>query len=699
MHSGAPIVHDVVTCVDAPGMAVAAADGQIRHGCHGVFAGDRRLLSRLELRIDGDAPAHLDAQLQGGAEATFTGMARADVQGAAVTVERHRRVRSAADHTDHTDHTDDTDGHAPGEPGAGLRDRIALHNADQERQHVTVEVFAGSDFADIAEVRAGRPPQEHPAGEATSGLCWTSEAHGSAVTLAADPPPDRTDLASQSLRWDATIEPGQTWEVTLALATGIAADSVIVRGPSPAPWSVPEVHCADGRVADLLTRGLADLEGLLAADPADPRDAFLAAGAPWYLTLFGRDSLWAARMLLPLGTEVAGGTLRALARRQGTRFDEETEEAPGKIPHELRHEGSTYGLPPAYFGTVDATPLFVCLLADAWRWGLPRDQVESLVPAAERALTWLRDHADPDGDGFLEYVPTGSQTLANQGWKDSADGVRFGDGRIAEAPIALAEVQAYAYEAAMEGADLLDAFSRPGGDDWRDWAGRLRTRFREAFWVEDSAGAYPAIALDAAKQPVDSVTSNIGHLLGTGLLDTAEEETVARRLAAPEMDSGWGLRTLSRDTPGFNPLGYHTGSVWPHDTAIAVGGLARGAHAAAAAALLRGLIDAAPRFSYRLPELYGGQQRTAGHGPVPYPSTCQPQAWSAAAVIVVLQALLGLEVDVPRGRVRVRPLTPLPCGPIEVRGLRAAGRRLSVRIREDGAVHVDEMPEGLTMTG
>ena len=674
-HCGPPTVHDIVTCVDVPTLITSRVDGQIRTATDGFFDGDRRLLSRLELRIDGEQPVHLDTKAGGDSTALFTSVAREGPSGASIIVERRRCARSS-------------------------HEAIAISNTGQTPQSIVVELLAASDFADIADVRGGRSYPVQPPEPLAGGLSWQPDVSGPTVTLTADPPAGRCDPDSGSLRWTPTIEPGQAWEMCLTLATsGPSTDAVIVRGPRPAPWALPGLRCTDRRLGELATRSLTDLEGLLAADPAEPSDPFLAAGAPWYLTLFGRDSLWAARMMLPLGTELAAGTLRTLARRQGTRIDEETEEAPGKIPHELRHEASTYGLPPAYFGTVDATPLFVCLLADAWRWGLPADQVSSLLPAAENALAWLREHADPDGDGFLEYAPTGPQTLANQGWKDSVDGVRFADGRLANAPIALAEVQAYAYEAAVKGADLLDAFSRPGGDEWRGWARGLRERFRKTFWVEDRTGAYPAIALDAAKQPVDSVASNMGHLLATGLLDPAEEAVIARRLVSPELDSGWGLRTLSRDNPAFNPLGYHTGSVWPHDTAIAAAGLARSGHEAAAATLLRGLVDAAPRFSYRLPELYGGQGRTTGHhGPVPYPSTCQPQAWAAAAGVVVLQVLLGLEVDAPRGTVSVAAASQSPYGPLEVRNLRAAGQPLSIRTDEHRDVYVDELAPGLTVT-
>jgi glycogen debranching enzyme len=371
--------------------------------------------------------------------------------------------------------------------------------------------------------------------------------------------------------------------------------------------------------------------------PGAPIDVFFAAGSPWYLTLFGRDSLWTARMLLPLDLEHAQGTLRTLARLAGTRVDPETAEAPGKIMHELRREEvalDDVSLPPLYYGTIDATPLWVCLLHDAWRAGLDSEVVRALIPTAEAALRWITDYGDPDGDGFCEYIDESGHGLANQGWKDSGDSIRFSNGTIATGPVALCEMQGYAYEAAISGADLLDAYGVDGGDRYRSWAESLAVRFREAFWCGSGDDSYPALALDGAKQRVDSVTSNIGHLLGTGLLNPAEEERVARRLAAPDMDSGFGLRTMSSADGGYSPLSYHCGSVWPHDTAIVIGAMVRAGLARYAAGLVEGLLRASVAFDQRLPELWSGEGR-----PVPYPAACRPQAWSAAAAVVLAGAL------------------------------------------------------------
>jgi glycogen debranching enzyme len=329
--------------------------------------------------------------------------------------------------------------------------------------------------------------------------------------------------------------------------------------------------------------------------------------------------------------------LRVLARRAGTVADVDRAEAPGKILHELRRAASAVGsiaLPPLYYGTIDATPLWVCTLHEAWSAGVPDGEVEALLPTVEDALRWVVEDGDADGDGFLEYLDHSGHGLANQGWKDSADAVRFPDGGIAVGPVALCEVQAYAYQAAQQGADLLDAFGRPGAKRYREWARALRERFRAAYWCGEGPDRFPALALDGVKRPVDTLTSNIGHLLGMGLLDPEEELLVARHLAGPDLDSGLGLRTMAASAGGYAPLSYHCGSVWPHDTAIAILGLHRAGLGAYAGGLVEGLLRASEAFAGRLPELWSGEGE-----PVPYPTACQPQAWSAAAAVVVADVL------------------------------------------------------------
>ena len=303
------------------------------------------------------------------------------------------------------------------------------------------------------------------------------------------------------------------------------------------------------------SQSLEDLAGLLLRDGDD---RFLAAGSPWFLTLFGRDSLWAARLLLPFDTGLALSTLRVLARRQGRADDPATEEQPGKILHEVRPGLLDLGaqvLPPLYYGSVDATPLFVCTLADAHEWGGAADQVRALLPAARACLEWLL--AQSEDDGWLRYVDHTGTGLSNQGWKDSSDSIPFADGRLADPPIALCEVQAYAHEAAVRGSALLAAYGEAPVPGLLDWAERLRERFAAEFWVDTPDGGHAAIALDREGRPADALTSNIGHLLGTGVLGSVATARVAELLADPRLDSGFGLRTLAADSPRFSRLGYH----------------------------------------------------------------------------------------------------------------------------------------------
>ncbi|MFJ9770568.1 glycogen debranching N-terminal domain-containing protein [Kitasatospora sp. NPDC101157] len=673
-----PFLHDARLSVAAPSLCAARPDGRISEGADGFYHGDRRILSRLEVgapgvpntpvaTVDGaDGHTAFVTVLRGLAEST------ADP---ATTLERRRELH----------------------PGR-LVERYSVHNAGGRTARLRLEVRAESDFAAMDTVKAGRSgtaavPEAEP-----DGLRWSRGPLTARLTLT--PAPDHLDPGTGTLGYDLELAPGRSWQAVLE-CTADHRDGDLFPAAPTTPWTTPRITGRDHDLARWIHRSHQDLRGLLLTDPLRPADTFLAAGAPWFLTLFGRDSLWAARMLLPLGTDLAAGTLRTLARRQGRAVDPATEEQPGRILHEVRraeqHLGTGSRLPPSYYGTADATPLWLVLLHDAWRWGLPAEQVEELLPNAEAALGWLERYADADGDGFLEYVDGTGRGLSNQGWKDSSDGIRFRDGRIARAPIALSEVQAYAHEAAVGAAALLEAFGRPGAAHWRHWADGLRQRFRERFWAEDGDGRYPVVALDRDKRPVDSIASNLGHLLGTGLLDEAESALVAARLTAAGMDSGFGLRTLDAGTAGFNPLGYHTGSVWPHDTAVAVHGLARAGLHGAVAPLAAGLVRAAAAFDHRLPELFAGHPRDRYAGPVPYPASCRPQAWAAASSVLVLQSLLGLAADAPNRRLRVRDRVPAGYESLRIDGLTVAGLPIEVETDHAGAVRL-RAPEGFTVT-
>jgi glycogen debranching enzyme len=697
-----PFLHEHVTCVRAPALWISPAHGDLRGGVDGLYVADRRALSRLRVTVDGAPGTPLSAGSVSAWHARFTAVAPVpdDPSPDPTTLcERDREVW----------------------PDGGV-ETLVLRNASRSARAVRVEVVLGTDLAAMGVVKSGGAGPALPASVRPDGLCWRAE-DGAAVTVVAEPAPvvDGTGR----LCWDVQLPPRGRWRARLRVrydpparagapgsgptapaGRGLGAGASTGRGFRPtapaaaAPWaSTPLVlRAADRRADELVRRGVADLDALRLVDPLDPADQYFAAGSPWYLTLFGRDALWSALLALPLGAELLAGTLRTLARRQGRAVDAGREEAPGKILHEVRPDDAAVWLPPVYYGTVDATPLFVVGVVEAWRWGLPEAQVAALLPAVERALSWLATHGDVDGDGLVEDVPAG-HGLVNQGWKDSRDGVQWADGRLAQTPLALCEVQGYAYRAATGAAALLDAYGRPGGERWRDWARRLAERFRSAYWVGDADGDYPAIALDAAKRPVDGPASNMGHLLGTGLLDAAEERAVARRLLSPAMASGYGLRTLADTAAGYNPLSYHVGSVWPHDTAVAALGLARAGLRREAGELLAGLLAAAAHFDYRLPELYGGQPATPPLPPVPYPASCRPQAWAAAVGPALVRILLGIEADAPGGRVTLAPVAPSPVGAYEVHGVRVAGGELAVRVDEAGRATVLRAPAGVRVHG
>jgi glycogen debranching enzyme len=663
--SDMPYLHELVTAVAAPWVVLSPRSGQLSGiGAEGVYDRDRRVLSVLRVSVDGRAPqpVHVDES------AAWTTQYDAVVEhlgdtghDPTVTVRRSREL--------------DRD---------GMTERITLVN----RSHATVEceltVELATDLAGTAAVRseaAAELPRLEPAIQGDG--CHWDDGVGTRITARFEPAPDR------SLAWNVKVEPGQEWTVTLRLtATFPPPEGFRIEAPGErTTYPDVTVDCDDSRVERWVRRSLDDVAALQLADHSD---RYLGAGPPWYLTLFGRDSLISAGMLIPVDPELAAGTLRALARQQGTRVDPDSAEQPGKIPHELRAEVADHGagmvLPAAYYGTHDATQLWITTLHKAWRWGMPEPEVQELLPALRNALGWLRDYADPDGDGFLEYVDQSGHGLANQGWKDSRDAIQWPDGTLAAAPIALCEVQGYAYAAAVAGAELLNAFGQDGAE-WLAWAAALKERFRAAYWID----GYPAIALDGLKRPVGGPASNMGHLLGTGLLDAAEEEAVSTRLASTDLDSGFGLRTLSRAMTHFNPLGYHTGSVWPHDTAMAIQGLYATGNAATATSYVAGLAAAAESFAYRLPELYGGLGSRQERTPTPYPLSCRPQAWAAASAVAVVVSALGITPDVPRGTLQFRPADPFPWRRLEIHGLRVGTGPLSLLVK-DGALTVLESP-------
>ncbi|MGW6199454.1 glycogen debranching N-terminal domain-containing protein [Kribbella sp. NPDC055110] len=660
-------LHELVTALAAPWVVLSPRSGQLTGaGAEGVYARDRRILSNLSVTVDGREPVPVHVDERDAATHQYVAM----VEGLGDT--RH-------DPTVMLYRTRTVD-------SEGLTEQITLVNRSRSAIECRLDVALGTDLAGTAAVRSGAAtglPQLAPLPDGPSRTRWESD--DTRVVVTADPGVSATPR----------IEPGEEFTITLRVTADFPKSNTGFSIEPPAertPYDVT-VHCDDRRVERWLDRSLQDVRALqLAAD----NDRYLGAGPPWYLTLFGRDSLISSGMLIPVDPTLAAGTLRALAARQGTKIDAGSAEQPGKIPHELRAEVADHGgglvLPAVYYGTHDATQLWIITLHKAWRWGMPADEVRDLLPNLKRALTWMKEYADPDGDGFLEYVDESGHGLANQGWKDSNDAVQWPDGTLATAPIALCEVQGYAYAAAVKGAELLEAHDE-SGDEWRAWAAALQERFRATFWID----GYPAIALDGAKNPVAGRASNMGHLLGTGLLDADEEQTVADVLAGDDLNSGFGLRTLSTAMTRFNPLGYHTGSVWPHDTAMTVEGLFASGQSDVASSYVEGLIRAAEAFDYRLPELYGGRGTGEEGTPTPYPLSCRPQAWAAASAVAVLVAAFGIEPDVPGGTLAIHPADSVPWQVLELDGLRVGGETLSLRF-EDGSVVVVDAPQSAVIS-
>jgi hypothetical protein len=622
-----PLLSDAVIALRAPTQVWSAASGDLGSAAiHGVYHGDVRHLREAVLTCDGRAPEWISVSPDGPSRVVFGGLLRGlddHYPDPKVRLLREREVVAGA---------------------VGETFTLVSHVA--HRVEATLQLRIVPDFAAMQEIKAGAVVER--AWEATGavgvGAPFTVTSQDHALTVDAPGAEVRVDEGAIVLTWDVGV--GARDRASVSWSLTLEDPSLVVQGAvGPADTTaLPDDGFRDPRLVRWEDAALGDLDALRLVLPDHPEDEFYAAGAPWFFTLFGRDSLWAARLALPVDTGIAASTLRVLARLQGDRVDVATAQQPGKIPHELRSApfaipAEQMLLPPLYYGTVDATLLWVCLLAEASDAGMQRDEVTALLPALRGALTWMTDYGDGSGHGFIDYIDETGHGLANQGWKDSGDSIQWRDGRLAKGPIALCEVQGYAFEAAMRGADLLDELGESGGSLLREWASALRERFRAAFWVETPEGRYPAVALDADQRPVDTLTSNIGHLIGTGILDAEEEAHIAALLLGTSMSSGFGIRTMSTDAAGYWPLSYHGGSVWAHDTAIAVHGMSRAGLHQQALHIVDELLAAAEGFGFRMPELYSGDPATVTTRPIPYPAACRPQAWSAAAAVTCASAV------------------------------------------------------------
>lgn len=445
-----------------------------------------------------------------------------------------------------------------------------------------------------------------------------------------------------------------------------------------------EIVCDNEEFAEVLQASVRDLKALIT--PIEQGEV-IAAGIPWYVAPFGRDSVIASYESLLFNTAPARSTLLFLADHQSKTDDPSRDAEPGKILHEIRYgELARAHLIPhtPYYGSVDSTPLFIMLCAAYYRWTHDEETMARLLPSISAGLEWIRDHGDVDGDGFLEYQTRSDVGLANQGWKDSADAVVHLDGQVAEGPIALAEVQGYVYLAKLRIAEVLRELGEGArSDDLEKEARALREAFNDLFW--NSAEGFFALALDGEKKPVNAIASNPGHGLYCGIIDEEKAGPLVERLMAPDMFSGWGIRTLSRDFPSYNPMSYHNGSVWPHDNAIIAAGMKRYGFHDETDRIATAMFDAA-RISKnrRLPELYCGFDRREGLPYVQYPVACSPQAWSAAAPLMLLQAMLGISARAPDGVLTInKPRLPSWLRRVELTRLRVGKGSLSIAFGRD----------------
>ena len=630
--------------------------GDIRptpHGEEGIYHRGTRHLSGLVLRLGGRPPLLLGATTRSDNARISIDLTNADY-GAGADEVAHNLVHVAR---------------AKVLLSGACHERLVVRSFARRPISMQLELLFDADFADIFEVRGMHRRKRGRLVATTAGASMVSLRYRgldgldrrTLITLSPAP----ADLDTAHARYDLALRDARATTIDVVVrcesggrpGTSLDWDAATTRarrhvdrilGPSTRVTSSNEIF------NDWLDRSISDVAMLTSRTAEGP---YPYAGIPWFSTPFGRDGLITALQCLWIQPQLARGVLSFLAATQASSLDPKRDAAPGKILHEMREgEMAALGEVPfgRYYGSEDATPLFVMLAAAHLRQTNDMDLQRRLLPHVERAIGWMATDGDPDGDGFLEYERSSSNGLSQQGWKDSADSIFHDDGQLAVGPVALCEVQGYAYAALVGSAELSDALG--DGDragDLRRRAAQLRDRFDAAFWDEE-LGTY-ALALDGQKRPCRVVASNAGHALLTGIALPQRAERLAETLTAPASYSGWGIRTVAAAAARYNPMSYHNGSIWPHDNALVALGLSRYGFPEVAARILSDIFDAARHFELaRLPELFCGFTRRPHEGPTRYPVACSPQAWSAGAVYMLLQAAIGLEVDAPRRQVRFR---------------------------------------------
>jgi glycogen debranching enzyme len=627
----------------------------------GLFAFDTRFLSTWVLSVNGERLTPLSVDDLHYFESRFflvpgTGTVYVDSK---LSVIRHRSVSN------------------------GFREELTILNHHHETVELVVRIDADCDFADLFEVKDALPKQGDYVKRIDRHKLRLEYRRDTFVRATAISSSARCSVDERGLTFDVRIKPHESWTTTLDVVTELAPER---DGEQSLAWlakrshgnmatdlsrwldHAPRLECDWSGLKATYRRSLIDLAALRFSPLTAGRHTLPAAGLPWFMTMFGRDSIFTSLQALPFTQELAATTLRELALRQGTRTDDFRDEDPGRILHEMRYgEMTAFEERPhsPYFGSADATPLFVVLLDEYERWTGDTKLVRELEFEVRAALNWIDAYADLQGNGYLSYETRNPDTgLPNQCWKDSPDSISYRDGTLPGFPRATCELQGYAYDAKRRGARLArEVWHDVGYASKLDrQASDLKRRFNRDFWVAD--GQYFAVAVEGDGRQVDSLTSNIGHLLWSGIVDKSKAKAIARHLMGEQLFSGWGVRTLAVGEGRYNPIGYHVGTVWPFDNAFIAWGLRRYGFKDEAARIAAGILEAAEYFEGRLPEAFAGYPRAMTKYPVQYPTACSPQAWSSGAPLLLLTAMLGLE---PHGEhLVVDPALPSSIGRIEL---------------------------------
>jgi glycogen debranching enzyme len=592
----------------------------------------------------------------------------------------------------------------------GFREELRILNHESEAVDLAVRIEAASDFADLFEVKDALAKKGQYTTRVTDGslvLQYQRETYARETWISSTEP---ASIDDDGLSFAITVPPHGEWstELEVVASEGLPGEDpdepVGIRGQGQRhvrrdmargleKWlgHAPKLECDWRPLEQIYQRCLTDLAALRFSTLTMPGHAMPAAGLPWFMTIFGRDSIFTSLQALPFTSELAATTLQVLAERQGTRIDDFRDEDPGRIPHEMRYgEMTAFEERPhsPYYGCADATPLFVVLLDEYERWTGDTKLVRSMERAARAALAWIDEYADLQGNGYVSYQRRNVESgLENQCWKDSWDSISYRNGDLPGFPRATCELQGYAYDAKMRGARLARQVWKDSAfaDRLEKEAADLKRRFNRDFWVED--GEYFAVALDTDGRQVDSLTSNNGHLLWSGIVDKSKARALARHLTGPRLFSGWGIRTLADGEARYNPIGYHVGTIWPFDNSFIAWGLRRYGFKEEAAGVVAGIMEAAEVFAGRLPEAFGGYPRSSTRYPVRYPTACSPQAWSTGAPLLLLRVGLGLEPD--GDHLIVDPALPTWMGCLELLDLPGRWKRIDAFGR--GRVNTDRL--------